>query len=116
MSDMVKEEIKTDSIIDEVSGFIVIDENGNPEYGSVISTRLKRIAAKYNQKFPSHKIEHFSPHILRHTFCTNMKSAGLNLKSLQYGARASQYDTKYLHPLECGDGGKTFRRNSGKCS
>ena len=26
------------------------------------------------------------------------------------------YDTKYLHPLECGDGGKTFRRNSGKCS
>lgn len=123
MSDMVKEEIKTDSIIDGVSGFIVVDENGNPAYGSVISTRFKRIAAKYNQKLPSHKMEHFSPHILRHTFCTNMESAGLNIKSLQYkvatiyyGACASQYDTQYLHPFECEDGSKTFRRNSGKCS
>ena len=88
-----KRSIKTDSIIDGVSGFIVIDENGNPEYGSVISTRFKRIAVKYNQKFPSHKIEHFSPHILRHTFCTNMESAGLNLKSLQYIMGHAQANT-----------------------
>ena len=88
-----KRSIKTDSIIDGVSGFIVVDENGNPAYGSVISTRFKRIAAKYNQKLPSHKIEHFSPHILRHTFCTNMESAGLNIKSLQYIMGHAQANT-----------------------
>ena len=26
----------------------------------------------------------FTPHVLRHTFCTNVQQAGLDVKSLQY--------------------------------
>ena len=61
-----------------------------------IATAVKTFPAKSDWR----GIDHFSPHILRHTFCTNMKSAGLNLKSLQYimgHAQANTTQNTYTH-------------------
>lgn len=54
-----------------------------------IATSVKTFPAKSDWR----GIDHFSPHILRHTFCTNMESAGLNLKSLQYIMGHAQANT-----------------------
>lgn len=29
-------------------------------------------------------LPHITPHVFRHTFCTNMATAGMNVKGLQY--------------------------------
>ena len=38
-----------------------------------------KIARVYGRSFPR-----VTPHVLRHTFCTNMQQAGIDVKSLQY--------------------------------
>ena len=44
---------------------------------------VKRLWEKYNEEniIPLPRI---TPHVFRHTFCTNMANAGMDLKSLQY--------------------------------
>ena len=45
-------------------------------YMRSIQMKLSRI---YGKSFPK-----VTPHVLRHTFCTNMQQSGLDVKSLQY--------------------------------
>ena len=33
---------------------------------------------------PDKPLPHITPHVFRHTFCTNMASAGMDIKNLQY--------------------------------
>ena len=35
------------------------------------------------------QLPHITPHVFRHTFCTNMANAGMNIKTLQYVMRHS---------------------------
>ena len=44
---------------------------------------VQRICDKYNQEHIV-PLPRITPHVLRHTFCTNMANAGMDLKSLQY--------------------------------
>ena len=44
---------------------------------------VKRIWEKYN-KANVIPLPRVTPHVFRHTFCTNMAHAGMDLKSLQY--------------------------------
>src|SRR5690625_6555481 len=44
---------------------------------------LKNLVKKYN-KYNEDKLPHITPHILRHTFCTNYANEGMNPKALQY--------------------------------
>ena len=39
----------------------------------------KKFAVQHEEKFPD-----VTPHVLRHTFCTNAQQAGMDVKSLQY--------------------------------
>ena len=39
---------------------------------------------KYRRLYPDDPLPKITPHVLRHTFCTNMANAGMDLKSLQY--------------------------------
>lgn len=74
---------KTEVMIDGVSGFLLLDRNGNPETAWHIEGHLKSAQDKYNR---THKeqLPHFTPHSLRHSFCTNMANHGMDVKSLQY--------------------------------
>ena len=39
---------------------------------------------KFRKLHPDVKLPKITPHVMRHTFCTNMANAGMDLKSLQY--------------------------------
>lgn len=42
-------------------------------------TMQRRYEKAYGKTMPT-----VTPHVLRHTFCTNLQQAGINVKSLQY--------------------------------
>lgn len=44
---------------------------------------MKRIVDRYNDAHED-KLPSITPHVLRHTFCTEMANSGIDLKSLQY--------------------------------
>jgi len=69
--------------IDGHCGFIFLDKNGNPKVAMHIENHLRNLRKRYFKKYgitaPS-----FTPHVLRHTFCTRAQRAGMDIKSLQY--------------------------------
>ena len=70
-------------MIDGYTGFILLDQNGNPKVALHIEHVVKRIWQKYNEVHVI-PLPRITPHVFRHTFCTNMADAGMDLKSLQY--------------------------------
>lgn len=74
---------KRERIVDGCSKFLVLDKNGNPVVGLHIQNYMHGAASKY-RKTHKEPLPTVTPHVLRHTFCTNMANAGIDLKSLQY--------------------------------
>lgn len=74
---------KKEIMIDGYAGFVLLDKDGNPKVAMHIQKVVKRLWEKYNEEnvIPLPRI---TPHVFRHTFCTNMANAGMDLKSLQY--------------------------------
>ena len=74
---------KKEMLIDGYAGFLLLDKNGNPKVGLHLDHHMQWTMKKYRrtQDIPLPTI---TPHVLRHTFCTNMANAGMDLKSLQY--------------------------------
>ena len=75
------------NIINAVDGycdFIALKPNGKVQMYLDLDMLFKRIKKAYNKANPQNPIDNFSPHVLRHTFCTNMIDYGLDVKSLQY--------------------------------
>jgi len=65
------------------TGFLCLDKNGMPKVAMHWEKYFKRICEKYNS---THKIQmpKVTPHVCRHTFCSNMAKSGMNPKTLQY--------------------------------
>lgn len=74
---------KIEPMVDGVVGFLYFDQNGSIVYSLHWSHYFKRIWTKYNNIYrePMPKV---TPHVCRHTFCSNMAKAGMNPKALQY--------------------------------
>jgi len=73
---------KTEYIVDGHAGFLFLDKDGKPKVAGHLEHALKRIVNHYNE---SHEDKlTVSPHVLRHTFCTDMANAGMPIKNLQY--------------------------------
>lgn len=74
---------KIEPMVDGVAGFLYFDQNGSIVYSLHWSHYFKRIWTKYNNIYrePMPKV---TPHVCRHTFCSNMAKAGMNPKALQY--------------------------------
>lgn len=70
-------------MVDGYTGFLLLDKNENPKVGLHLDHHMQWTMKKYRrtQEIPLPTI---TPHVLRHTFCTNMANAGMDLKSLQY--------------------------------
>lgn len=75
-------EPKVEYIIDGYTGFLFLDKDNKPKVAGHLEHALKRIVNHYNESHADKLI--VSPHVLRHTFCTDMIAAGMDLKSLQY--------------------------------
>lgn len=74
---------KTEIIVDGYSNFLFLTKDGNPESKNSIERRTRRILAKYN-KLHDEPLPNITPHIFRHTFCSNMANAGMNVNYLKY--------------------------------
>ena len=70
-------------IVDGHAGFLLLDKNGNPKVGLHLEHHMQWTMKKY-RRTQDVLLPAITPHVLRHTFCTNMANAGMDLKSLQY--------------------------------
>lgn len=69
--------------IDGLSGFLYLDKNGMPLVALHWEHYFQRIVAKFNSIYKE-EIPKVTPHVCRHTFCSNQARAGMNPKVLQY--------------------------------
>ena len=70
--------------IDGYSDFIFLKQDGMPKVAANIESAIKGLAKKYNKAHTEQPLPKVTPHIFRHTFCTNMANQGMNPKTLQY--------------------------------
>ena len=74
---------KQEPIIDGYTGFLFLDKNGMPMVALHWEHYFKHILNKYNSIYKV-QLPKITPHVCRHTFCSNMAKSGMNPKTLQY--------------------------------
>ena len=74
---------KVEKIIDGYANFLYYDLNGEPVVAMHWEHRFKSAVTKYN-KIYRYQLPKITPHVCRHTYCTNMALSGLSAKTLQY--------------------------------
>ena len=74
---------KIDPMIDGYSGFLFLDKNGKPKVALHWEKYFQLSVAKFNKIYRV-QLPKITPHVCRHTFCTNMAKSGMNPKVLQY--------------------------------
>ena len=65
------------------TGFLFLDKNGMPEVAMHWQHRFNHAVQRYNDIYRE-QMPNITPHICRHTYCSNMAKAGMNPKTLQY--------------------------------
>lgn len=76
--------VRKEPMVDGYSGFIMLDKNGNPKVALHIENEMRWAMKKYRKLHPDKPLPHITPHVFRHTFCTNFANAGMDIKNLQY--------------------------------
>ena len=74
---------KIEPVVDGYSGFLFLDKNGKPKVALHWEKYFQLSVAKYNKIYRVQSPQ-ITPHVCRHTFCTNMAKSGMNPKVLQY--------------------------------
>ena len=74
---------KVEPMVDGKAGFLVLDKNGMPYLALHWEKRFEYALGKYNRIFKE-ELPIITPHICRHTYCSNMAKSGISVKTLQY--------------------------------
>ena len=74
---------KSEPIIDGYGGFLFLDKSGMPKVAMHLENYMRNLQKKLNRIY-GNTFPRVTPHVLRHTFCTNMQQGGIDVKSLQY--------------------------------
>ena len=74
---------ETEFVVDGYSGFLFLDKMGMPKVAMHLENYMRNMQKKY-VALNGDTLPHITPHVLRHTFCTDMQQAGIDVKSLQY--------------------------------
>ena len=74
---------KVEPMIDGYTGFLFLDKNEMPMVALHWEKYFKHILDKYNSVYKV-QLPKITPHVCRHTFCSNMAKSGMNPKTLQY--------------------------------
>ena len=69
--------------IDGYSGFLFFDKDDRPMVAMHWEKYFQHIVQKYN-KIYKEELPKITPHVCRHTYCTNKAKSGMNPKTLQY--------------------------------
>lgn len=74
---------KIEPMIDGYTGFLFLDKNNMPMVALHWEKYFQHICEKYNNTYKV-QMPKITPHVCRHTFCSNMAKSGMNPKTLQY--------------------------------
>jgi len=74
---------KVEPMVQGYSGFLFLDKNDRPMVALHWEKYFQHICQKYNQIYKV-QMPKVTPHVCRHTFCSNMAKSGMNPKTLQY--------------------------------
>ena len=74
---------KVEPMICGKSGFLYLDKNDMPMVALHWEKYFQHICEKYNSIYKV-QVPKITPHVCRHTFCSNMAKSGMNPKTLQY--------------------------------
>ena len=72
--------LRTEMMVDGYSGFILIDRKRCPKVALHLENECRWAMKKYKKFHPDKPLPHITPHVYRHTFCTNMVNAGMDMK------------------------------------
>lgn len=72
-----------EKMVDGYIGFLFRDKNGMPEVAMHWEHRFNHAVKRYNDIFRV-QMPNITPHVCRHTYCSNQARAGMNPKTLQY--------------------------------
>ena len=78
-----RETPKVEPMVDGCIRFLCLDKNDMPMVALHWEKYMEHIIEKYNKIYRI-QIPKVTPHVCRHTFCSNMAKSGMNPKSLQY--------------------------------
>ena len=74
---------RVEPMIDGKCGFLYLDKNDMPMVALHWEKYFQHICEKYNSIYKV-QMPKVTPHVCRHTFCSNMAKSGMNPKTLQY--------------------------------
>lgn len=78
-----REPPRQEKLIDDYGGFLFYDENGMPLVAMHWQHRFNHMVGRYNDIYRV-QMSNITPHVCRHTYCSNQAKAGMNPKTLQY--------------------------------
>ena len=67
--------------IDGYSGFLFYDDNGMPLVAMHWQHRFNHMVGRYNDIYRV-QMPNITPHVCRHTYCSNMAKSGMNPKTM----------------------------------
>ena len=78
-----RKKVKVELMIQGYKGFLFLDKNNRPMVALHWEKYFQHIREKYNKIYKI-QMPVITPHVCRHTFCSNMAKSGMNPKTLQY--------------------------------
>ena len=78
-----RKKVRVEPIIDGYSRFLFLDKKDMPEVALHWEKHFQWALGKYNRTHEK-QMPKITPHVCRHTYCSNMAKAGMNPKALQY--------------------------------
>ena len=67
-----------------IENSIFLNARNYPMYAVFYNNALNGLVKKHNKMYRDYELPHITPHVLRHTFCTNMANARMTPNNLQY--------------------------------
>lgn len=78
-----RKKLKIEPMIGGRTGFLFFDKNDRPMVAMHWEKYFQHICQKYNKIYKV-QMPKVTPHVCRHTYCSNMARSGMNPKNLQY--------------------------------
>lgn len=78
-----REKPKVEKVVDGYTGFLFLDDKGLPLVAMHWEHRFNHMVKRYNDIYRV-QMPNITPHVCRHTYCSNMAKSGMNPKTLQY--------------------------------
>ena len=78
-----REPPRFEKMVDGYTGFLFYDDHGMPLVAQHWENRMMHMVNRYNEIYKE-QMPRITPHVCRHTYCSNQAKAGMNPKTLQY--------------------------------